>query len=299
MCSAWSGRVEIAKWLHEAGALLRPRPQAGYTALLWSTLHGKLPFLKWLVANNVPLTDKLGDGRTAILLAASEGHLETVKWLIEQNCSLMETNKDEEDVLLVAARSGYLNVVEYALEHGSSIIMRNSSDYSAFLLAAQEGHLDVVQFLADRIESSSEQIPHFWEEKNSKGYNALFLSVHRNYPDVLTWCIQQNKFDLSQKVDQEFILEEPALRGYREIVRILLYTNQLKTEDILIVLEKVKSVENYDSGVVLCLEYWLEWPRLRLLWIGHLDPLSPLSMLPREIIRYIFSNVLRWNERTF
>jgi len=87
-----------------------------------------------------------------------------------------------------------------------------------------------------------------------------------------------------------FILEKPAVKGYSAIVRLLLYTNQLEDKEIRRVLEIVKTSDKRDRGVILCMEYWLEWPRLRLLWIGQMDNGSMLSMLPREIIRYIFKN---------
>jgi len=192
------------------------------------------------------------------------------------------------------------------LANGSSITTRNHKKYSAFLLAVREGHLDLVMWLSEYIETylqnqttsvadpgpenpTSVPFPHYWEDVNHKGDNALFIAARKNHDDIVCWLLEQKKFDLRRPSNTIYILDKPACKGYAKIVRLILHTNQLDESDIIRAIHKVKHRKPKSDlrGIILSLQYWLEWPRLRLLWIGQMDNGSVLCLLPRELITYI------------
>jgi len=213
---------------------------------------------------------------------------------LENGSSAEEKNNDGEGMLLMAARAGYLSVIQNELKKGISINTTNRHGCSALILATREGHLDVVKFLVLYSENfvrntpeleNAESLEHFWEQTNRNNQNALCIATKEGHEDLVAFFLSQNKFDVHLTFKKGYnVLDMAASKGYLTILRLLLSTGLFDDKNIVKALE-VDPKKN--KNIYFCLKYWLEWPCLRLLWIGNGDQGSTLSRIPKEVISII------------
>jgi ankyrin repeat protein len=86
------GHLELATWLHAAGAAVDCKDRSGWTPLYLACFYGHLQTVKWLVGAGAAVEHK-DDPLTPLRAACSHGHLEIAQWLHAQGATLEVTDK--------------------------------------------------------------------------------------------------------------------------------------------------------------------------------------------------------------
>ena len=77
----WEGHLDVAQWLHSAGASLDATDSEGETPLHIACLQGHLSIAQWLLSAGASLDATSSDGYTPLHDTCIQGRLEIAKWL--------------------------------------------------------------------------------------------------------------------------------------------------------------------------------------------------------------------------
>lgn len=161
--AAWSGELEMVKWVHELGDTECTRD-----AMDFAVGSGHLSLLQWLQENRTE--DCSAD---AMDKAAGNGHLEIVQWLHENQPTARSNG-----AICAAAKNGHFDIVQWLHEsrygHNDSVIEAAASSgdldmvmwldenrpeppsWFAMAKAAETGHLHIMKWLHENSEGDFE-----------------------------------------------------------------------------------------------------------------------------------------------
>jgi len=224
--------------------------------------------------NGATVTEKNKHGNTALIHASWYGQVNVVKWLLANRADINETNCNGYTALLMAARYGHLQLVRYLLENGACTT-RNLQGNSLLLCACEGGHVEVVSWLL--------QNGHSADDMNKKRKTPLLVAAQYGNVELVKFLVNANPKVLGDIDSQGYTaLVLAAKKRHYHVIRWLL-ENGATASDIENTVQILK--KKFDTMVIL--KYHLEWPRLRLLFIGLEDENSLLFKLPREIVKLI------------
>jgi ankyrin repeat protein len=148
--AAYSGKLDVVKYLVEQGADVDAKTVVGWTVLHDAAYSGTLDIVKYLVEQGANVDAKNNVGWTPLHAAASSGKLDVVKYLVdEQGADVDAKNNDGWTVLHAAAYYGTLDIVQYLVEQGADVDAERNDGYTVLHSAAASGKLDIVKYLVE------------------------------------------------------------------------------------------------------------------------------------------------------
>jgi ankyrin repeat protein len=143
------GRLEIAKYLFDHGAVIDGVNVAGLTPFDCACISGHIALCRWLFqSNQISLNPPEGSNRLPPLsYAAVHGRQEIVEWLVNMGANYQAKSSLGSTALMEAAHNGHLNIVKFLHRHGSSLDSFDHEKVRPIHLACAAGHYELVQFL--------------------------------------------------------------------------------------------------------------------------------------------------------
>lgn len=145
--AAVGGRIEIMKYLYEAGAKFAHKGE--YSALVDAANFGRLDCLKLIIEWGGDVNE-WGSGDLALSKAAWSGHMDVVKFLLENGAKVNKPSRWNHTAIGEAAGKNRIEIVKYLLEHGASV--ETHPEYHCCMAlrdATIFGYLDVVKLLIE------------------------------------------------------------------------------------------------------------------------------------------------------
>jgi len=123
---------------------------AGRTAALHAAYSGKLDVLRYLYENGADVNRQLDTGATPLHYACQGEHVETVRFLVhEASANLSLTDINGRTPFINASYGGFLEIVKILVEGGSKIDLQDKGGFTALASAAEGGLVEVVQYLCE------------------------------------------------------------------------------------------------------------------------------------------------------
>ncbi|GBM30553.1 Ankyrin-3 [Araneus ventricosus] len=204
---------------------------SGSSLLHTSALSGSLDVTKYLVAEGADINVKDKEERKPVHIAAEKGFKDMVEFYLKYS----DLGDDETAALfLVAARNGKANVCDLLLEKNVDVNAFRADDESPINLALVEGHKEVLSVLLHhgayynahpstllKLNKDNDAGSLLRKVKN------LFTAVQNNMASEVETLLKEesnSKYCLANArcVEKETVLHYACLKGYEEIVDILL-----------------------------------------------------------------------------
>ena len=170
MVASRSGRVEVARRLHEAGAEVDAQTRAGNTALMYASAGCQLETIQFLVRSGAAVTHANNHGETALIWAIPanwEGDtpacaVDCINELITAGARVNERSRDGSTPLHTAISRGQSSVVRLLLRRGADPNLRGGQlDVSPLQHAVRTDQVDMVKSLLRANADATE--PHLLE----------------------------------------------------------------------------------------------------------------------------------------
>ncbi|MBD3170229.1 MAG: hypothetical protein GF307_12155 [candidate division Zixibacteria bacterium] len=148
--AAYSGHIEIVKYLIEKGADVNARSGQNSNPLHGAAYYGHEDIVKLLIENGAEVDNPNAYDYRPMLSACAGGHLNIVKMLIDAGADIEATTYDGANALLTAAASGNQEMFEMLLELGADLNSVNNDGDNALHYAAVSPNSDFVRYLIDK-----------------------------------------------------------------------------------------------------------------------------------------------------
>ncbi|KAF4526055.1 hypothetical protein B566_EDAN000849 [Ephemera danica] len=146
MLAAGQFNINIIKVLHERGASLFSKNDAGETALMIASRNGSLEIVKYLVEQGADINAGNGDGMTTLMYVSDVGDVDMVEYLLQQEG--IDVNKQDcrgKTALMYAAVFGDdVDILKRLIDHGADIGAVDSDRRTAYMLAAMYGRWETM-----------------------------------------------------------------------------------------------------------------------------------------------------------
>ena len=177
------GHLNIARMLHEHGAVLTTKNAKGTNCLQVAAHEGREEVVRWLLTKKVPVDEPDNAGCTSLMHACRKGHLKVAQMLHERGASLTSKSLDGWNCLQSAAYQGREELVSWLLSQGLDVNEPNKAGVTPLMLACRHGDLRVVQLLHSNGASLSSKAP--------SGENYLQFAVNFGREEVVSWLLSQ------------------------------------------------------------------------------------------------------------
>ena len=133
------GHLNIARMLHEHGAVLTAKNANGVTFLHGAAQEGRDAVVEWLLCEKVPVDEPDNWGCTSLMVACRRGHLKIAQMLHEHGASLTSKSLDGWNCLQFAAEHGRDAVVEWLLCEKVPVDEPENGGCTSLMLACRRG----------------------------------------------------------------------------------------------------------------------------------------------------------------
>ena len=247
--AAFSGNVDLVRFLLEKGAEVDARNGRGLTPLAFTALKGRTPAAGLLIERGADVNVRNALNMTPLIIAAEQGSMELVGKLIAAGADVGIESRIG-TALHRAAFKGQTEVIQVLLKAGAKTEVM-SRKYFPLHLAAMAGHLGAVSALvkggADmnsrdgdgrtplhRVLSASN--PHVSEialflidggaeadTTGEEGETPLMTAVRQGYTEVVRSLLEKGaRTEVRDRNFHQTLLHLAAIRGYGDIAEILL-----------------------------------------------------------------------------
>ncbi len=189
---AWSGNLNMVKFLVERDVDVNATDKYGCTLLHWATLKGHLDVAKFLTSKgaNVNAEDILG--RKPIHFAVINDHRNIIEFLLDKGIIVNSADKQGHTPLHWASWSGHLDMVKYLIDKGANINAKCEADRTPLDIARGRGHSNIVKYLEEKLNQEREKPVqrrrrhhHGDHSRNHNHSSHKFLSVDSsNQPEI-------------------------------------------------------------------------------------------------------------------
>ncbi|WP_264328502.1 ankyrin repeat domain-containing protein [Wolbachia endosymbiont (group A) of Andrena hattorfiana] len=154
---AWSGNLNMVKFLVERDVDVNATDKYGCTLLHWATLKGHLDVAKFLTSKgaNVNAEDILG--RKPIHFAVINDHRNIIEFLLDKGIIVNSADKQGHTPLHWASWSGHLDMVKYLIDKGANINAKCEADRTPLDIARGRGHSNIVKYLEEKLNQEREK----------------------------------------------------------------------------------------------------------------------------------------------
>ncbi len=154
---AWSGNLNMVKFLVERDVDVNATDKYGCTLLHWATLKGHLDVAKFLASKgaNVNAEDILG--RKPIHFAVINDHRNIIEFLPDKGIIVNSADKQGHTPLHWASWSGHLDMVKYLIDKGANINAKCEADRTPLDIARGRGHSNIVKYLEEKLNQEREK----------------------------------------------------------------------------------------------------------------------------------------------
>ncbi|BET30758.1 hypothetical protein wCauBTS_13650 [Wolbachia pipientis] len=154
---AWSGNLNMVKFLVERDVDVNATDKYGCTLLHWATLKGHLDVAKFLASKgaNVNAEDILG--RKPIHFAVINDHRNIIEFLLDKGIIVNSADKQGHTPLHWASWSGHLDMVKYLIDKGANINAKCEADRTPLDIARGRGHSNIVKYLEEKLNQEREK----------------------------------------------------------------------------------------------------------------------------------------------
>jgi uncharacterized protein len=178
---------------------------------------------------NINATDKRG--RTSVMAATHTNQVETVRTLIDASADINLRDNRLDNPFLYASAEGLFEIVKLTIDAKADTRLTNRFGGTALIPAAERGHVEIVQELLTRTDIDVNHI-------NNLGWTALLEAIILSDGGERHRQIVQLLVDHGANInipDKDGItpLEHARARGFREIEKILLVTEQTRGQQLI------------------------------------------------------------------
>nr|CAH7750240.1 unnamed protein product [Callosobruchus chinensis] len=130
------------------------------------------------------------DGWTCLHLISREGNIEILKLLIEHGLDVQAKTKNGRSALHIAGLHGHLEVITLLLDVGLDIEERDRCGSTALQESILGGHIEICKELLKRKANMY--------VRNNADYNLLCLAASEGHLDLVTFLVNNLKFDVNE-----------------------------------------------------------------------------------------------------
>jgi ankyrin repeat protein len=227
-----NGRLKLCKHLvQEHPVLLRVRDKKGLLPLHEAAWSGSIELFKFLMeaGNDIDIRDKTFEGCTVLHQSADGGRLEMSKYLLDKDPSLLHEIDDEGmTVLHRAALGGNTQLFKMLEEMGLQVTEKTKNGQSVLHLSCKQGKLLMSSYLIAKYRD-------LLYDLDKEGNNVSHTAAYSGNTQLLV-LLQQNKVDIHAKSEKgETPLHTASTQSKIDMCRYLLSTDEnddlLNTKD--------------------------------------------------------------------
>jgi transient receptor potential cation channel subfamily A member 1 len=184
--AAFSGKVEMAKFLVTNRCLVDCADVSSQTPLHWAAMRNQLEVIDYLVSNGADVEKRDCHSQTPLLLAAASGKSEAIQKLRKLGASILATQKANKSALFLAAEHNFPETALTILrkcDGGFLLEMPDCYSNTPLHMACLKGHLKVVKILMQANAKVS--------AKNEVVRTPLHCAAKNGHTEVITLLINQ------------------------------------------------------------------------------------------------------------
>lgn len=247
--AAASGNLDLVRYLLDKGAVIDAKNAQGLTPLAFTAFQGRVQAAGLLIERGADVNVRNPFNMTPLIIAAEQGAVELVKRLIAAGADVGVESRIG-TALHRAAFKGQVEVIQVLLKAGAKTEVM-ARGYSPLHLAAMTGHLEAVSALVkggadvnsrdgsgrtplhrvlDASNPHVSDIARFFIDGGAEvnttdedGETPLMTAVREGYTEVVRKLLEKGaRTDVKDKNFDQTVLHLAAIRGYGDIVEILL-----------------------------------------------------------------------------
>ncbi|CAN9384256.1 unnamed protein product [Alternaria alternata] len=201
-----SGNLDLVQLLLAMGADVNVANSLG-SPLYIASARGHKEMAAVLLGNGANVNAQGGSFESALQVASRNGNKDIVALLLEKGAGVNVSDPGYGNALQAAFERGHRDVVELLLDKGFEVDAQGGTFRDLFLAALLNGHKEVVELLLDRGFEINTQVG-----RHNTGLEAACEHGHKPSVELL--------LDRGAKIGNA--LEKASIRGYKEIVALLL-----------------------------------------------------------------------------
>eukprot|EP01124_Arcella_intermedia_P016351 TRINITY_DN2293_c0_g2_i1.p1 TRINITY_DN2293_c0_g2~~TRINITY_DN2293_c0_g2_i1.p1 ORF type:complete len:372 (+),score=84.78 TRINITY_DN2293_c0_g2_i1:151-1116(+) len=237
----------------------------------------QLGVIQWLVERDgSEVCVRNSYGNTPLMCCTWSANIEIATFLIASKASVAEKSDSAMTPLLWSSLHGQTSMVQFLLSQGAALTEKQNDGCTVLFWAVKNGHLELVTYLLSNGCSINEKL--------RDGKSVVSAAIREGEVKMVEYLISQPELSLPEKEDVFQIASQ--LENNIDMLRVLLLRYHISDAQF-----KEVTLSSMDKAAIHLVSYYYHWPQSRLLMIGHTDPNSPLTTLPKEIITLILKSI--------
>jgi ankyrin repeat protein/serine/threonine protein kinase len=216
--AAHKGYLEILQLLHEAGADVDNKNNAGWTPVLAAAAtksKHQVDVLRLLLSLDPDLSVRNNAGCSLAFVAAAAGNCEVLRLLIDADVDICEANNDGVSPILAATLNGHVDAVNLLIENGADCSAADTHGTTPLHAAAKLGNADIVRLFVD-METNVDDV-------DSENSTALFIAISNGHVEVASLLLEAGTdFSIGNNATGMSPLHAASIKGFDDIVGLLL-----------------------------------------------------------------------------
>lgn len=302
LIAAYTGRVDIFKFLFENTTHTNIRADSNYSLLHIATQNNHIEIIKFLISKNVDVNEKADENVTSMHIAAENGLTEIVKCLIENEADKDASDENNNTPIFLAAKHDHYDVVALLLNEANVNVLTNDEHESPLHMAAQNGNEKMITILLEKRALVNQKTKKGYtpfhlaalhndhcnivrilhrkganlNEKSEAGHSPFYLAAHNGNLDIVKFFISK-KVDINEP-DCENVrpLHGAALNGHSQVIELI-----IKNENVDV---NTKTFENVTPLHLACKGGHLEVVKLLLENEADVDARTCQNKTPLEFV---------------
>lgn len=208
------GLPDIIELILDRGVDINLQARGGFTPLATAAQYGDSDIVKALLERNADTSVLTDDGLGPMSIASQSGHVEIVKTLLKYEVNIDEGFMDRRTPLLWAIIRGHVQTAKLLIDSGADIERMDKPGYTALRYAAEYNRQEILEALI--LKGAKVNV------RSLTGYTPATVATRLGHSIIFQRLLETGLIDIHEAdADGRTILFHAAMRGYTDIVRIL------------------------------------------------------------------------------